>query len=289
MKKAKAVTKNAVKSKRQTGAKRPGKPKQSSSAAAKGRQARLQASGQDLSMRALLRRIEMLEEAVDRLRGSQIHQDAHKRLQQHELSALLIAQDKFVRTTADGWLLVMISGARSSLPSGLKVSLTSTSGGRDAGTVLEGVLAGAAFDVSSGNLDASSRRLANLKMDVKRRAAGPVKIDGISYELELNISFSEGGTPKSIGPFAAKTDQTNPLPVGSHDVEIADFPHDLGEGYGPHGKVWFRIGHHGDRYVHPGRVSEGCLTCAPTQWEQIYPVLNNSRSDNISIGTLVVH
>lgn len=53
--------------------------------------------------------------------------------------------------------------------------------------------------------------------------------------------------------------------------------------------VWFRIGHQGNRYVHPGRISAGCLTCAPSQWEQIYPVLNCSRaSDKVSIGTLVV-
>lgn len=81
----------------------------------------------------------------------------------------------------------------------------------------------------------------------------------------------------------------NPVPLGNHDVEIADYPHDLGAPYGPHGKVWFRIGHSGDRYVHPGRISAGCLTCAPSQWEQIYPVLNCARaSDGVSIGKMLV-
>jgi len=74
-----------------------------------------------------------------------------------------------------------------------------------------------------------------------------------------------------------------------HEIEIADFSHDLGAPYGAPGKVWFRIGHSGDRYVHPGRISAGCLTCAPSQWEELYGVLHCARAnDKISVGTLVV-
>lgn len=238
---------------------------------------------------SLLRRIEQLEETVDSLRGRLIHNDKSGRIPESELLALPVAQDRFIRATADGWLLVLVAGTRTSLPSGLKISLTSSSGGRDYGTVLEGVLAGTAFDVSSGNLQTNFRRLENLQANVKTRAGGPVVIGGTSYELELRIAFSEGGNQRTIGPFAAKTDSTNPVPLGNHDLEIADYPHDGGAQYGPHGMVWFRIGHQGDRYVHPGRISAGCLTCAPSQWEEIYPVLNCARAnDRVSIGKMLV-
>lgn len=141
--------------------------------------------------RSLLRRIEQLEETVDSLRGRLIHQDKTRRIPQSELSALPAAQDRFIRATADGWLLVLVSGQRTSLPSGLKISLTSSSSGRDFGTVLEGVLTGTTFDVSSGNLQASFRRLANLQANVRTRAGGPVVIGGTSYELELRITLAK--------------------------------------------------------------------------------------------------
>lgn len=237
----------------------------------------------------LPQRIEVLEELVDELRARLIYREQPRPVSERDLSLLAAAQDRFVRATSDGWLLVMTSGTKTSLPSGLKVSLTSTSGGRDNGVVLEGVLAGTTFDVSAGNLQTTFRRVDTLRADVKKRAGGPIVIGGTSYDLELRLSFKEGGVQKSIGPYAAKTEPTNPLPLGQHEMEIPDFPHDLGAPYGAHGKVWFRIGHTGDRYVHPGRVSEGCLTCAPSQWEEIYGVLDCARAnDKISIGTLVV-
>jgi len=63
---------------------------------------------------------------------------------------------------------------------------------------------------------------------------------------------------KSSGPFAATTDAA--LPVGSHDVEIADFPHSGGVGYGNLGTVWFRLGHNGDR-----SMMAGVLTFKPSK------------------------
>jgi hypothetical protein len=244
---------------------------------------------QKVDAELLLRRIQELEEAVDQLRGRLIHRDEPHRVSDVDLSALSAAQDRFVRATTDGWLLVVASGAKMSLPSGLKVSLTSSSGGRDNGTVLEGVFLGTTFDVSSGNLEATFRRVGSLNAHVQRRAAGPVVIGGVAFDLELRISFIEAGTQKALGPYAAKTDPANPVPTGQHAIEIPDYPHELGSGYGAHGKVWFRIGHQGDRYVHPGRVSAGCLTCAPTQWEEIYGVLHCARlNDKVSVGTLIV-
>lgn len=236
---------------------------------------------------ALANRLAALEEAIDGLLREQFERFSRSVPQATALK-LPAAQDRFVRATADGWLLVMMSGTKTSLPSGLKVSLTGSSGGRDDGVVSEGMLAGKRFDVTAGNLAASFRRLDSLKATVAKRAGGPVVIGGVSYELELQLAFKEAGISKSAGPFAATTDAANPISSGNHEMEIADFPHDYGSTYGPHGTVWFRIGHSGDRYVHPGRRSAGCLTCAPSQWEAIYEILNSARLDARSVGTLTV-
>jgi hypothetical protein len=68
----------------------------------------------------------------------------------------------------------------------------------------------------------------------------------------------------SHGPFSAFSEFSNPVPQGTHDLEIPDAPH---EDYYPESsryqQVWFRIGHHGDRYLHLGTISHGCATMRP--------------------------
>lgn len=238
---------------------------------------------------ALRRRIERLEGVVDDLRGQLVHGASEGFRLAGALSAFVAGADRFIPPTSDGWLLVMIGGMKTSLPSGLRVSLTSTSGGRDYGVVLEGVHAGKAFDVKSGNLKESYRRIQDVLLAVAPRQGGPLVVDGVTYDLQVTITYSEGGTQKMSGPHAARTDPGNPVPSGQHDVEIPDFPHEFGSPYGPHGTVWFRIGHSGDRYVHPGKVSLGCVTCLPGAWEEMFGILHCARrSDGKSIGTLTM-
>ena len=54
--------------------------------------------------------------------------------------------------------------------------------------------------------------------------------------------------------------------------------------------MWFRIGHSGDRYLHPGRVSAGCISITETaRWMEIYDVLIKARKgDLMSVGILEV-
>lgn len=249
------------------------------------------ASGGDLGEIAeLKRRIHELEEAVDSLRGCLLRKEDPERVIADELArsprALTV---KYVPSTSDGWLLVMISGSRNSLPSGLSVSVTSQAGGRDYGVVSEGVFSGATFDVKAGNLVNGFDRTSKLEVRFAPATGGAVVLDGIKYEHELVLTFSEGGTSKTLGPYPAKTDSSNPVPSGVHDLEIADYPHALGSSYGSLGTVWFRIGHTGDRYVHPGRISAGCVTCAPKNWGSIYGALNVGRvGDGLSVGKLTV-
>lgn len=250
----------------------------------KGSDARAVASGKREGT-ALNARLLALEEAVERLSWDQFYRragDAPKRRKR----SLAVAQARYARATSDGWLVVVSGGVKTSLPSGLKVSLTSSSGGRDYGTIDEGILAGSSFDVTSGNLEAGYRRVGSLQVKVRSRAGGPVKIGGTSYELEMSINYVEGVVSKSAGPFPATTYAGNPLPDGDHDIEIADFPHPGGATYGALGTVWFRLGHSGDRYLHPGRISAGCLTCAPGNWEAIFQIVHCARVDAVTAGKL---
>lgn len=234
---------------------------------------------------ALLERIAFLEEAVDRLKWSQFYGQSVRTRRRSKLS-LAAAQDKYIPATSDGWLNVKINNVISSLPSGLKVAFTNSSSGRDYATVSEGVLAGTDFDVKSGNLVDTYTRFNNLQITVAARSGGPVVIDGESYDLDISLSYKDGSASKSAGPFPALTDPANPLPWGKHPVEIADFPHDKGLPYKPHGTVWFRLGTTGDRYLHPGKVSNGCMTCAPPNWTKIFQIVHCSRKDSKTAGEL---
>lgn len=95
----------------------------------------------------------------------------------------------------------------------------------------------------------------------------------------------------------AVLDPNNPLPNGVYDIEIPDEPHPYGEyyeKYSLHAKTWFRIGHEGNRYLHLGSVSAGCITVRkqennPARWDEIYQLLITSRKgDGRSVGTVEI-
>lgn len=235
------------------------------------------------------KRVRALEEAVDSLRGQLLKWKEPEGASDEELARVpLVATNKYVPSTSDGWLLVMMSGSKTSFPSGLGVSITSESGGREYGLVTEGIYSGSKLDVKSGNLVGTFERTDGLEARFSR-SSSPKIIDGVNYDYEMTISFSKNGAVQTVGPHPAKTDSNNPVPTGTHEIEIADYPHDLGSSYGAYGTVWFRIGHSGDRYIHPGRVSAGCITCAPKNWVDIYKALNVARlGDGRSVGRLKV-
>lgn len=232
-------------------------------------------------------RIAALEEAVEALTWRAFY-DSFPEAERAFLPAPG-GQERYVMSTSDGWVAMMLGGTRTSVASGTKVVLNSSGGGRDAGVIQEGALQGRGFDVTSGYLAPAYPRIDNLVIRVGKRAGGPVSSGGVSYDLELNLAYSEGGASKTTGPFPAKTHPANPTPSGVHALELPDYPHGLGASYGPHGTVWFRIGHSGDRYLHPGRISAGCMTCAPDHWDRIYEIVHRARaSDGQSVGTLNV-
>ena len=84
----------------------------------------------------------------------------------------------------------------------------------------------------------------------------------------------------------------NPVPLGSHNIEIPDAPHSLGSGYlgsAKYARTWFRVGNKGDRYLHCGQVSLGCITVKDVgSWDKIYEHLIKSRKNNQSVGVIKV-
>ncbi len=103
-----------------------------------------------------------------------------------------------------------------------------------------------------------------------------------SKKLEIN----------GLGEFNAKTQDYNPPPTGRHDIEIPYEPHPLGDGYtgqAKYAKTWFRIGHHGDRFLYCGSISAGCITVEDIhRWDEIYKHLIISRKGFDGIGTVEI-
>lgn len=186
-------------------------------------------------------------------------------------------------TNADGrgWLMVRYANDSTypPLPQYLKVDHQRTVDGRDHFSILEGVNRGKTASVSlKGDFTSYLTTIAP-----PHTAAATVKFNLRTREMSYG----------DIGPIAAKTMDTNPVPLGIHDLEIPYEVHSLGTSYLAQSKyatTWFRVGHSGDRFLHPGRISAGCVTVTDIgTWTSIYEYLIKSRKgDGRSIGKIEV-
>jgi hypothetical protein len=89
------------------------------------------------------------------------------------------------------------------------------------------------------------------------------------------------------------------IKAGEYWLKIPDAPHLGGQHYTGRCKspsTWFRIvhaagGYYGERYLHPGQVSAGCITVLPEGWDKLYDYLINARiGDMQNVGKIqVVH
>lgn len=190
---------------------------------------------------------------------------------------------KYIKATADGLLIVKGSfpGDKTelSLPSGLRVVLKETKGGRDYGTIDEGVLVGEDFNVLTGYLVDTYPRVSDLKVKARPRTGGPSPGPG-EIALEVTVSWVEGTAAKKIGPINAITSATDPMEAGKNRIRIADFGHKDGAAYPPYGMVWFRVATTkvGEYYIHGGNATDGCLTMDPQRWTDVYTVLHKARA-----------
>ncbi|SCB77851.1 Uncharacterized protein BCZB5J_00165 [Bacillus cereus] len=194
---------------------------------------------------------------------------------------------KHVSTTDDkGWLQVkyMDGSTYPPLPQFLHVDFIKTETGRDYFKILEGKTLGKEASVK-------------LKDDGGSYLAdGEVKLPSgqVHYVIETGEVWYRGEDDNTwIGPINTVTDPNNPAPIGTHDLEIPDEVHLIGERYLPESIYacnWFRIGHSGDRYFHPGTLSKGCVTVKDVpKWTDIYEYLIKRRKgDGQSVGIIQI-
>lgn len=172
-----------------------------------------------------------------------------------------------------GWLLTRIAGGENSLPWYLKVNHTRRVSGRDEFEVLEGAYSG-----QTGSVTAKSASDSHLQAGMSYKGAAAVTLRKTARKLTYGSTEIE-----------AFTHDANPLPSGSHEIQIPDAPHAGGASYGAFATTWFRLGTSGDRYLHPGRYSAGCATVKETSgWPALYQYLINSRQSASAVGTLQV-
>lgn len=180
----------------------------------------------------------------------------------------------------DGWINVKREpeGSIVALCGYTCVDVESTRDGRNFFKPTEGVERGKSFSVKSGNL----------------RTGNP----GYRPSADLRFVMSEQILAWPWGSCKAFTLPVNPIDLGTHPIQLPDFPHPLGEAYigvSQYAKNWFYLGHghairgNNDRYLHPGSVSGGCVTVDPHGWNALYDYLILCRrGDGATVGTITV-
>lgn len=127
------------------------------------------------------------------------------------------------------------------------------------------------------------------------------KTGGGSYITRTKPSFKRGASlifnrekellkVPGLGIFNAFSKYT-PIALGTYDIEMPDAPHVSNSSYSNAKlyRVWFRLGHSGDRYLHCGLRTAGCITVLDIdKWDQICNHLLLCRKDDKNIGTITV-
>lgn len=181
---------------------------------------------------------------------------------------------------AGGWVKVLLEYNQSkeeSLPAYLKVKIEHADNKKEYFTILEGPHRG---------------RLASV--EIKKNEISWF-ISGVKHEPMVRAKYSifqktfilKGKKYRTVDYPKAQWKK------GIYDIEIPDYPHGGGRGYLGQSKralTWFRIGHGGERYLHAGGISLGCMTIVEIKrWMEIYNVLIKARKgDSMSVGELEV-
>jgi hypothetical protein len=162
----------------------------------------------------------------------------------------------------DNWLTVRteFSGELISIPYGLKLELTGTAAGREHFTILEGVNEGKRCSVAK-----KSGERSYLTANLIHKPAATVVFNRAAQSLTFGDrgpcnAFSGGGFAGTDGS------QYTPVPKGRYALAIPAFPSKQTRPaylkWTKFHKTWFRIGTDlsGSRFLHPGEISEGCVT-----------------------------
>ncbi len=185
---------------------------------------------------------------------------------------------RYIPDEGDGWLQVRIENTKTteSLPAYLKVKVEYVKNKREYFTILEGVYRNKLASIKLKE-DGVSHLISNIEHEPAVRA---------SYSISKKVFTLNGKA------YATINYENMPWEKGLYDIEIPDYPHGIlgtySEAQRP--KIWFRIGHAGERYLHAGSHSLGCMTIIETaHWMEIYNVLIKARKgDFVSVGILEV-
>lgn len=186
---------------------------------------------------------------------------------------------RYIPEGKNGWLNAKFedNGYVESLPVYLKVKSEYINNGREYFTILEGAHYGRSASIKLKD-DGSSNLMSGIQHESEARAVYSIS----KKTLTLN------------GKKYATVDYKNlPWKKGFYDIEIPDYPHSGGARYekeAPRAKTWFRIGHDGERYLHTGGRSLGCITIIEiSRWTEIYKILIKARKgDSMSVGVLEI-
>lgn len=193
------------------------------------------------------------------------------------LRARAVVATRFVQEPETGWLTVLDEGGtRIALPETLCVELFRVGNGREHFTITEGPHRG-------------------------KRASVRLNSDGSSVLSEsdprgsaVRATYSVSRKTLTVGTLSVQTVDypLRPWTLGTYDVEIPDSPHKGGLRYpeASRSRTWFRVGHTGDRYLHTGAASAGCITVVDrSKWDRICAsLLRGRKGDRLSVGTVEV-
>ncbi|MBM4251801.1 MAG: DUF2778 domain-containing protein [Deltaproteobacteria bacterium] len=179
----------------------------------------------------------------------------------------------------NGWVFAKLaSGALVPLASGTAVELKSIKNEREQFEILEGNYKGVTASITT-----DKNRFTHLCPLTGRNPASSLKLFRDRWILQIN----------SLGEFAVlPLDARDMIFPGSYKISLPDAPHQGGRrlrSSAKHAESWFRIGDEGERYIHPGSRSKGCITVTDlTKWELIFQHLANSRLDEYHVGIMEV-
>lgn len=185
---------------------------------------------------------------------------------------------RFIVESKNGWLGVRLDDSQTqvSLPETIAVEVSRVEAGREYFIIKEGAYRGRRASIKL-NRDGSSL----LSSEDPRGPAAK-----LTYSISRKTLKLAGNTYTTIDY------PEMPWAKGTYDVELPDAPHRGGLNYPntSRARTWFRVGHNGDRYIHTGAASLGCVTVLERdRWDQLCAILVRARKgDGLSIGTLQV-
>lgn len=144
----------------------------------------------------------------------------------------------------------------------------------------------------------------NVRASVKCEFKGKCRFIKPTFETGAKLYFNKTKGELIYGgvKISAYTDPIDPIPDGTHNIWLPDYPHPIGDTYlsnSQYALIWFRLGQEtSDRYLHVGSVSLGCVSVGKSnesditpefsKWTNLYSYLSKRRSGSKYTGEIIV-